>query len=72
LIITPFDLPASAAEGASQQNIAVAGRPAVLYEGALGNSVVIWHLRDLDIQASAQLMSVLTRHEFLEFLASVR
>jgi hypothetical protein len=72
LIITPFDLPGPASESVKQEKIVVDGRPAVLYESALGNPVVLWHLRDLDIQASAQLMGVLTRQEFLEFLASVR
>jgi hypothetical protein len=72
LIITPFSLPRLAGQGVNPENIEVAGRPALFYEDALGNPVVIWHLRDLDIQASAQLTGVLTRQDFLEFLASVR
>jgi hypothetical protein len=72
LIVTPFALPSLTGQGVNQEKIQVAGRPADLYDDALGNPVVIWHLRDLDIQASAQLMGVLTRQEFLEFLASVR
>jgi hypothetical protein len=72
LIVTPFALPVLASESVKQENIEVAGRPAVLYDDMAGNPVVNWHLRDLDIQASAQLMGVLTRQDFLEFLASVR
>jgi hypothetical protein len=72
LIVTPFTLARLGGTAAKQQSIEVAGRPAVLYDDALSNPVVIWRLRDLDIQASAQLMGVLTRQEFVEFLASVR
>jgi hypothetical protein len=71
LIVTPFTLPRPAGQGVNRETIEVAGRPALFHEDALGDPVVIWHLRDLDIQASAQLMGVPTQ-EFLEFLASVR
>jgi hypothetical protein len=72
LIVTPFTLPGLTGQGVDKEEISVAGRPADLCEDAPGNPVVIWHLRDLDIQASARLMGVLTRQQFLEFLASVR
>jgi hypothetical protein len=72
LIVTPFALPGLASEGLKQESIEVAGRPAVLYGDSLGNTAVVWHRDDLEIQASARLMDGLTLQEFLEFLKSVR